>query len=113
MDNDSRGLLFFILGFTCVWLVFDNFFGKKYVNNLAGLLTPDIPSWGQSIKDSITQGIQNAWKNQSAADQAQASAKDKIDKDPSLSDTEKAAAKKAVDDFYKNDPLAKAGPQAT
>lgn len=64
MDNDSRGLLFFILGFTCIWLVFDEFFGKKYISNLTNLLTPSIPSFGQSVKDaansaakSITDGV--------------------------------------------------------
>jgi hypothetical protein len=105
MDNDSRGLLFFILGFTCIWLVFDEFYGKKYVSNLTSLLTPQLPglssvlpSW-KAPQDQIDKQIQDS--------------KNKIDSDPSLSDSEKAAKKKAIDDFYKNDPLAKAGPQAT
>jgi hypothetical protein len=106
MDNDSRGLLFFILGFTCVWLVFDNFFGKKYVNNLATLLTPSIPS--------LLGGSLPTWKApQDQIDKQIQESKNKIDSDPSLSDAEKTAKKNAIDDFYKNDPLAKAGPQAT
>jgi hypothetical protein len=106
MDNDSRGLLFFILGFTCIWLVFDSFFGKKYVNNLAGLLTPTIPS--------LLIGVVPSWKApQDQIDKQIQDSKNKIDSDPSLSPAEKTAKKNAIDDFYKNDPLAKAGPQAT
>ena len=57
MDNDSRGLLFFIIGFTAIWLVFDNFYGKKYISNFVNLITPNIGSMLPSVNTTPT------WKN--------------------------------------------------
>lgn len=53
MNDTNKGLLFLMLGLTCFWFVFDEFFGKKRLSNLAGLMTPSIPSLTDTISKSI------------------------------------------------------------
>ena len=93
MDNDARGLLFFILGFTSIWLVFDNFFGKKYVSNLAALLTPQL--------GGLTPPPLN---DPNPAGQSAAAAKKKVDSDPKLNQQEKDFLKKNIDKFFNSGP---------
>jgi hypothetical protein len=89
MDTDARGLLFFIFGFTCIWLVFDEFFGKKYVSNLTNLLTPTFPGLAAP-----------KWIDPEQAAKSKVTEKEKIDKDPTLSKDEKTFKKKNIDAFY-------------
>jgi hypothetical protein len=88
MNDDSRGLLFFIFGFICIWLVFDEFFGKKYLSNLSSLLSFTITPKGIPFID----------KEQAAKNKV--TDKEKIDKDPTLSKEEKDFKKKNIDAFY-------------
>lgn len=63
MDNDSRGILFFILGFTCIWLVFDEFYGGKRISSITSLLTPNITLITLNNPDTIGQKTQDMIKN--------------------------------------------------
>lgn len=96
MDTDSRGLLFFIFGFTCIWLVFDEFYGKKRISNLTNLLTPTIPSLGSVVG--------KAWNNQPQAQKDKEAAKQKVDQDPKLNQKEKDYLKENIDHFYGQGP---------
>lgn len=63
MDNDSRGLLFFIFGFTCLWLLYDEFYGKKRITNLTNLLTPNIPNFISTVMQPVVQPAADAVTN--------------------------------------------------
>lgn len=88
MDTDARGLLFFIFGFVCIWLVLDEFYGKKYISHVASLLTPTIA--GPSIQ----------WMNPQAADQAHQADTKKNQSDNSISQAQKDWQQKNIDHFW-------------
>ena len=52
MFND-KGLLFFTLSLVCFWLVVDDIVGGKRLSNIASMLTPNMPSVGDVVKDKV------------------------------------------------------------
>jgi len=81
---NDKGLLFFTLSLLCFWLVADDLVGKKRLSNIAGMLTPDLPSVGDMISDK-------------AGELADA-AKDKVE--DATKETAKDLNKKAPDVFF-------------
>lgn len=59
----DKGLLFLILGFSALWLVMDEFTGKKRLTLLSELMTPDlsignvITEKADEIKDKVTEKV--------------------------------------------------------
>lgn len=49
----DRGLFFFILGLASIWLVLDEFVGKKRLTTFAGLMTPDL-SIAKEVKEAVS-----------------------------------------------------------
>lgn len=49
----DRGLFFFILGLASIWLVLDEFVGKKRLTTFAGLMTPDL-SMAKEVKQAVS-----------------------------------------------------------
>lgn len=92
MNVNDKGLLFFTLSLLCFWLVADDLVGKKRLSNIAGMLTPNLPSVGDMAKDAVEDATKETAKdlNEKAPDvffdphdkkdkeKAKKSAKDKV-----------------------------------
>lgn len=77
MSNDAKGLTFLTLSLLFLWLVFDDFVGKKRLSNLAKMMTPDInmPSAGEiaekvvdTATDSVKETVDDTRDSQKKAD---------------------------------------------
>jgi hypothetical protein len=81
------------LSLVCMWLILDDFFGKKYVSTLVSNIIPN--DMGSILKLP-------EFKNSQKAEENRAKAKNDIDKDDKKYKTKAAKdeAKKAVDMFY-------------
>ncbi|HDR7881780.1 TPA: cytoplasmic protein [Bacillus cytotoxicus] len=57
MNNDAKGLTFLTLSLLFLWLVFDDFVGKKRLSKLAQMMTPDLslPSAGE-VAEKVVDG---------------------------------------------------------
>ncbi|MCU5087555.1 cytoplasmic protein [Bacillus cereus] len=63
MNNEAKGLTFLTLSLIFLWLVFDDFVGKKRISKLAGMMTPDLsmPSVGE-VTDKVVEGAKESVK---------------------------------------------------
>ncbi|MED1170187.1 cytoplasmic protein, partial [Bacillus paranthracis] len=77
MNNDAKGLTFLTLSLLFLWLVFDDFVGKKRLSKLAQMMTPDLsmPSPGEvaekvvdGAKESVKETTKNTREAQKEAD---------------------------------------------
>ncbi|MCQ6337871.1 MULTISPECIES: cytoplasmic protein [Bacillus cereus group] len=77
MNNDAKGLTFLTLSLLFLWLVFDDFVGKKRLSKLAQMMTPDLsmPSAGEvaekvvdGAKESVKETTKNTREAQKEAD---------------------------------------------
>lgn len=94
--NTDRGLLFLTLSLACFWLVFDEFYGNKRLSSLSSKLTPDIPSVGDAVKDTV----EKAWNDTDQAQKSKEEAKTNIDKNDKIDSDTKKQLKDMVDHFY-------------
>ncbi|WP_144597568.1 MULTISPECIES: cytoplasmic protein [Bacillus] len=80
MNNDAKGLTFLTLSLLFLWLVFDDFVGKKRLSKLAQMMTPDLslPSAGE-VAEKVVDGAKESVK-ETAKDtrEAQKKADDKV-----------------------------------
>lgn len=51
----DKGLFFFILSLTALWLVLDEFFGQQRISQIALKLTPNVETPLSSVQDTIEQ----------------------------------------------------------
>lgn len=77
MNNDAKGLTFLTLSLLFLWLVFDDFVGKKRISKLAQMMTPDLnmPSVGDvankvadEAKESVKETVKDTREAQKEAD---------------------------------------------
>lgn len=62
MNNDAKGLTFLTLSLLFLWLVFDDFVGKKRLSKLAQMMTPDL-SMPDPIRDKVDKVIDDTKEN--------------------------------------------------
>lgn len=108
MNNDAKGLTFLTLSLLFLWLVFDDFVGKKRLSKLAQMMTPDLslPSAGEvaekvvdGAKESVKETVKDTRDAQKEADKKVTDGllktpKDATDKQKETIDKLKEAEKK-------------------
>ena len=91
----DKGLFFMTMALACVWIILDDFFGKKYISTLVSNLIPD--DIGKVLPD--LDDILPPLEDHKEAEKSKEKAKDKL-KDADLPDKTKDLIEEGLDHFH-------------
>lgn len=98
----EKGLLFFTLALTAIWIILDDFYGGKHLSKMAQKMTPDISTPIDVVKDgweSTKDTVEEAGKTAKKAVE-KASGYDTYKKYQKMKPEQKKKAKKAAKDSF-------------